>query len=122
MKSFIVPPNYVRDFYLRSEIVLHKANASGSRVGLRADDTLQAFVKTASDQEDGFNIDCAHSEFLPDDFAQFRQDAWFAYKVAEKKGLSVLIDCNSKSITPMAPEFFVDSSVIEWAPEAANDN
>ena len=121
MKQFIVTALCARDLYLQSEIVLHTANASGSRIGFRGK-TFEIFPKISADQEDSFNFCDTDMEFLPSEFAQFRQDAWFAFKVAEKRGLSVLIDCKLKSITPMAPEFFVESSVIEWAPEAANDN
>ena len=61
-------------------------------------------------------------DFSPSELAKFKNDAWFSYKEAERRGLSVLIECKSRSIMPMASDFFEESSVIEHFPEAANDN
>ena len=120
-KSLIITPKAARDLCPKAEIAAKKAYAAGSRVGFRCD-TLDFFPKIPFDHEDDFDFHASDMDFSPGELAKFKQDAWFSYKEAERRGLSVLIECRSRSIMPMASEFFVESIVIDHIPDAANDN
>ena len=120
-KTLIIPAKAARDLCPKAEIAAMKAHASGSQVGFRCD-TMDFFPKIPFDHEDDFNFHDSDMDFTPSQLEKFKHDAWFSYKEAERRGLSVVIECKSKSIMPMASDFFVGSGVIDHTLDAANDN
>ena len=120
-KTLIITPKAARDLCPKAEIAANKAYAAGSKVGFRCE-TLDFFPKIPFDHEDGFNFHDSDMDFTPSQLTKFKHEAWFSYKEAERRGLSVVIECKSKSIMPMASDFFVESSVIDHIPDTANDN
>ena len=121
MRSFLIDWSSTRILHSRLELACNQALSSGHHVGIQGK-FLKAFPM--GDQYHPNDFDCFEADMIipTKRFATFLHETWFAYKEAKQRGLVVLLDCETRSIMPLAPEFSGPDSLLEWVPNPVYEN
>ncbi len=120
-KQFFIDWLSTKGLHKRLDIAFKKGLSSGHYVGIQGK-TLKCFPMGDQYHPDGF--DCFEADMIipTKRFGTFLHETWFAYKEAKQRGLVVLLDCETRSIMPLAPEFSGPDSLLEWVPNPVYEN
>ena len=115
MSSFFIDWSSTKVLHSRLDLAFKQALTSGHHVGIQGKN-LKVFPMGDQYHLDGF--DCFEADMIipTERFGPFLHETWFAYKEAKQRGLVVLLNCETRSIMPLAPEFSDPHALLEWVP------
>lgn len=120
-KKFVYDRLTADTLHSRLSIPFSQAMASGMNVGIQGR-TATVFVMAREFHPDGFDFTQADLVLKKEEFASFKNEAFFACREAKRYGLAILLDCEIRSIMPLAPEFLDPESLLEWTPNHTYEN
>ena len=96
-----------------------QALAAGVSIGVLAS-KAQVFPLGHAFHGGDFDFTRTNMVLPKEEFGSFKNASYFAAREAERQGWVVLLDCSTRKITPLAPEFVDWTRVTGWLPEPIN--